>query len=97
MAAVVAPLARSHAAVVIGGMLIYAVTLYTGFWSTPAYLVPLAALLCWYIDGWFSPAQAAHGESDPTRVRWPGDPIGRLTAAVNRRWPPVATDRIGHS
>ncbi len=73
---------RSHAGVVIAGMLIYLVTLYAGFWSTAAYLTAIGAVICWYLDVWLS------GERD-TRVRWPGDPVGRLTAWVDHRWPRV--------
>jgi hypothetical protein len=75
-------LVRSHAGVVIAGMLIYLVTLYAGFWSTAAYLTAIGAVLCWYLDVWLAPGREA-------RVRWPGDPVGRLTAWVDQRWPRV--------
>ena len=79
---VASALARSHAAVVIAGMLIYLVTLYAGFWSTAAYLVAIGAVICWYLDVWLAPVAEA-------RVRWPGDPVGRLTTWVDGRWPRV--------
>lgn len=87
--------ARSHAAVVVIGMLIYGMTLYAGFWSTPAYLVPIAAIVCWYIDVWLGPAATGvtDDDGDPTRVRWRGDPVGRLTEALDRRWPRVDAAR----
>jgi hypothetical protein len=78
---------RSFAAVVVAGALIYSVTLYSGFWGTQAYLVPLGLLLCWFIDTWFAPFLRLGAESDPTRIPWPGDPVGSLMAAVDRRWP----------
>lgn len=81
-AVIASALARSHAAVVIGGALIYLVTLYAGFWSTAAYLVPLGAIFCWYLDVWLAPSRQA-------RVPWPGDPVGRLTSWVDQRWPRV--------
>jgi hypothetical protein len=81
----VSPFARSHRAVVVAGMAIYLVTLYTGFWSSPAYLIPLMLLICWYIDLWLS--------RDDERIRWPTDPVGRITAAVDARWPTVDSQR----
>src|SRR5207247_3218367 len=85
--------ARSHGAVVAIGSAIYVVTLFAGFWSTAAYLQALAPVLCWYADSWLEPlagpagiGDAAAGD-DPTRVRWPSDPIGRVIDAVNARWP----------
>ena len=95
-ALVLAPFARSHARVVVCGMLIYVVTLYAGFWSTPAYLIPLLLVLCWYLDVWLGPRDTESSE-DPTRVRWPRDPVGALTRAVDRRWPRVDAARIGDS
>jgi hypothetical protein len=77
--------ARSHRAVVITGAAIYLVTLYTGYWSTAAYLTALAPILCWYVDVWLTPS----ADGDPTRVRWPSDPVGRLIDLVNARWPVV--------
>jgi hypothetical protein len=88
MTAIVASFySRSYAAVIVAGALIYLVTLYSGYWGTPAYLVPIGLLLCWFIDRWFAPFLRLGNEPDPTRIRWPGDPVGRLMAAVDRRWP----------
>jgi hypothetical protein len=84
-AVVVAPMARSHRGVVIAGMAIYFVTLYAGFWSSPAYLVPPALVLCWYIDLWLGPQDA--------RIPWPTDPVGVITDEADRRWPRVDATR----
>ncbi len=80
-------LARSHAAVVIAGTLIYLVTLYAGFWSTAAYLVAIGGVLCWYLDVWLGPETGA-------RVRWPGDPVGRLAAWADNNWPAARPDGL---
>jgi hypothetical protein len=89
-ALVVSRFARSHGAVVAAGIVIYMATLYSGFWSTSAYLVPPALLVCWYIDVWLGRDARGDGK-DETRIRWPRDPIGRLIGAVDLRWPKVAT------
>jgi len=52
---------------------------YAGYWSTYAYLAALAPVLCWYLDGWVG--------LEAGRVRWPGDPVGRLSGWVDARWP----------
>ena len=72
---------RTHTAVVISGVVVYLVTLYAANWATPAYLVAIGPVLCWYVDGWLG--------GDSTRIKWPTDPVGRLTAAADRRWPRV--------
>lgn len=89
-ALIVSSFGRSHGAVVICGTLIYIATLYSGYWSTPAYLVPPALLICWYIDVWLGRGSSV-SDPDLTRIRWPRDPIGRLSVAVDNRWPKVAT------
>jgi hypothetical protein len=78
---------RSHAGVVVAGMIIYVVTLYAGFWSTAAYLVAIGAVVCWYLDVWLVPGEGA-------RVQWPGDPVGRLAAWADGRWPRVGSGAI---
>lgn len=84
-ALLVSPLAKSHRGAVLGGTVIYLVTLYSGFWSSPAYLVPPVLVLCWYIDSWLGPATS--------RVKWPSDPVGQLTEAVDERWPTADATR----
>jgi hypothetical protein len=86
---------RSHRGVVVGGVAVFVVTLYTGWWSTAAYFLAIGPVLCWYVDVWLGPQAREDGEDgeddpDPTRIRWPSDPVGRFTAAVNRRWPVAA-------
>ncbi len=71
---------RSHRGVVLGGAVIMLATLYTGFWSTYAYLGALAPVICWYLDDWLGFGQ---------RVRWPLDPWGTLAAELDQRWPPL--------
>jgi hypothetical protein len=78
--------ARTHRGVFVAGTVIYLVTLYAGFWGTPAYLLPPVLVACWYLDLWLGP--------DGGRIAWPGDPVARLSRKVDRRWPPVDTTRI---
>ncbi len=73
------PFVRSGRAVIVAGALIYLVILYTGSWSTPAYLASLAPILCWNLDDWIGQGAG--------RVAWPGDPIGRLTVWADAHWP----------
>jgi hypothetical protein len=47
---------RSHDAVVVGGSLVFLVTMYAGYWGTPAYLAAIAPILCWKVDGWVTRA-----------------------------------------
>jgi hypothetical protein len=43
---------RSHDALVIGGTLVFAATLYLGYWATFAYVSAVAPILCWKLDAW---------------------------------------------
>lgn len=70
---------RSYHGMLLAGLFIYLATLFAGYWSTFAYFAAIAPLVCWHVDEWLGVAWA--------RVRWPGDPAGRLTAALDRRWP----------
>jgi len=72
------PFVRSHAAVVVGGTLIYLVTLFSGYWATFAYFAAIAPVLCWYLDDWLGP--------DDGRVRWPGAAANAIEEAIDRRW-----------
>jgi hypothetical protein len=74
-----APFVRTSTGILVSGLLIYLVTLYTGYWSTFAYLAAIAPVVAWYVDGWLGLAEG--------RIAWPGDPVGRLSAEVDRRWP----------
>jgi hypothetical protein len=71
---------RSHRGVVLGGAVIFVATMYTGFWSTFAYLGSLAPVICWYLDGWVG---------NHARIRWPLDPWGSLAYEADLRWPKV--------
>jgi hypothetical protein len=81
------PFVRTFPGVVITGAAIYLVTLYTGFWSTGAYLIPILLLIAWFLDDWIGPTDG--------RVAWPSDPVGLITESVDRRWPTVDATRIG--
>jgi hypothetical protein len=70
---------RSAAALIISGSLVFAATLFLGWWGSPAYLAAVAPVLCWHLDDWLGLGTG--------RVVWPGDPVGALTARVDRRWP----------
>jgi hypothetical protein len=70
---------RSAASFVIAGSLVFAATLFLGWWGTFAYLAALAPVLCWHLDDWLGLAGG--------RVVWPADPVGALSARLDRRWP----------
>jgi hypothetical protein len=72
---------RSAASFLVAGTLVFGATLFLGWWSTFAYLAAVAPLLCWHLDEWLGLA----GD----RVAWPGDPVGRASAVLDRRWPLV--------
>jgi hypothetical protein len=72
-------LVRSPASMIVWGSAIFLVTLFTGYWSTFAYFAALAPVLCWHLDEWLGLGEG--------RVRWPTDPVGRLSAWVDARWP----------
>lgn len=74
-----APWVRTGGAVVTAGLAVYLVTLYAGYWSTFSYLAAAAPALCWHLDEWTG--------LDEGRIRWPGDPFGRVGRALDRRWP----------
>ncbi len=83
---------RTARSFVVVGCAVFAVTLFAGWWSTFAYLAALAPVVCWHLDDWL-------GLGD-LRVRWPGDPVGRLGGWVDARWPvrrPWGMLRIGTS
>lgn len=70
---------RTARSFVVTGCAIFVVTLFAGWWSTFAYLAALAPIVCWHLDDWLG--------LEPLRVRWPGDPVGRLSAWADARWP----------
>ena len=93
---------KSARSFVVTGAVIYVATLYTGWWSTFAYLAALAPIVCWHLDDWL-------GLGDQ-RARWPGDPVGRVhgmgrcalagappVAAAHRPRPPRSGDSTHHS
>jgi len=88
-ALIVSPFVHTYRGVVAAGMTIYFVTLYAGFWSTPAYLIPIVLIVCWYVDGTLGPAG--------TRIEWPTDPFGLVSEAIDQRWPKVDAARIAAS
>jgi hypothetical protein len=61
---------RSAAGLIIGGTLVFAATLFLGWWGTFAYLSAVAPIICWHLDDWLG----LDG-----RVAWPGDPVRRVT------------------
>ncbi len=70
--------ARSAAALIIGGSLVFAATLFLGWWGTFAYLSAVAPVICWHIDDWLGLGG---------RVIWPGDPVRRVTDRADSSWP----------
>lgn len=81
-----APLASSGRRVILMGIVVYLVTLYGGYWSTFGYLAAIAPIACWNIDKWLG--------LEAGRIDWPGDPVGRITRAVDNRWPIRTRDRL---
>lgn len=79
LAAASPPVVRSPTSMILWGTAIFLVTLFMGFWSTFAYLAALAPSICWHLDEWLGLAEG--------RIRWPGDPVGRLSAWLDARWP----------
>jgi hypothetical protein len=79
VAVIGAAMTRSGRGVVVAGLAVFVVTLYAGWWSTFAYLAAIVPIVAWHVEDW-----TGLGER---RVRWPGDPVGRLTARVDARWP----------
>jgi hypothetical protein len=71
--------ARSPAAVIGWGAAIFLVGMFGGFWSTFAYFAALGPIVAWHVDEWLGRADA--------RLRWPADPVGRLAAWLDDRWP----------
>lgn len=76
--------AHSWAGVLAAGLATYLVVLYAGYWASLDYLAAVTPILCWELDD-----LAGFG---PRRASLPGDPVGRLEAWLDRRWPirPVA-------
>jgi hypothetical protein len=64
---------------VVVGCAIFVVTLYTGWWSTFAYIAAIAPVVCWHLDDWLGMGRQ--------RIVWPGDPVGQIAAWVDARWP----------
>jgi hypothetical protein len=78
-------LVRTGRGVVLAGVAVFLVTLYAGWWSTFAYLATIAPLVCWHLEDWLGLGER--------RVRWPGDPVGRVSGWVDVRWPLLAGAR----
>ncbi len=76
---------RSAASFILMGTLVFSATLFLGYWGTFAYLAAVAPILCWHLDDWLGLGSG--------RVTWPGDPVGRLSRAVDARWPVRRPDR----
>ncbi len=70
---------RTARSFVVVGIAVFLVTLFTGWWSTFAYLAAIAPIVCWHLDDWL--------DLDHLRIRWPGDPVGAWTRWVDARWP----------
>ena len=70
---------RTAAGLILGGTLVFAATLFLGWWGTFAYLAAVAPVLCWHLDEWLG----LGGQ----RIIWPGDPVQRVTDWADRRWP----------
>lgn len=70
---------RTARSFVIVGVAVFLVTLFTGWWSTFAYLAAIAPVVCWHLDDWLDVGHL--------RVRWPTDPVGACSRWVDARWP----------
>jgi len=76
------PLARTWGGFLGAGVAVFGITLYCGYWASVTYLAAIAPILCWELDELAGLAWR--------RVRWPGDPIGRLESALEQRRPLAA-------
>jgi hypothetical protein len=74
------------ASFIIVGSLVFLATLFLGWWGTFAYLAAVAPVICWHLDDWLGLGAG--------RVVWPGDPAGRASAWMDRRWPVRHPDRV---
>ena len=54
----------------LAGLAIFIVTIYSGYWANPTYLVMAAPVVCWELDRWLGTAGWA--------ARWPLSPLRRL-------------------
>jgi hypothetical protein len=73
VAVMTAPFSRSLDAVILGGALVYLVTLFAGTWATYAYFAALAPVLCWRLDDWLGiPTHPLIGASAATADRGRG-------------------------
>jgi hypothetical protein len=70
---------RTAGGLIIGGSLVFGATLFLGWWGTFAYFAAVAPILCWRLDEWLG--------LERHRIVWPGDPVRRVTAWADRRWP----------
>ncbi len=70
---------RTGRSFVVVGCGVFLATLFLGWWSTFAYLAAIAPVVCWHLDDWLGTSEL--------RVRWPADPIGRMTRWLDGRWP----------
>jgi len=80
---------RTARSMVIVGIAVFLVTLFTGWWSTFAYLAAIAPIVCWHLDDWLGLGHL--------RVRWPADPVGACTRWMDGHWPvlrPWADDTV---
>jgi hypothetical protein len=53
------PFARSIDAVIVSGILVFAVVMFGGYWGSYAYLGAIAPILCWRLDDWLGIAAPA--------------------------------------
>ncbi len=73
------PFTSNGRRVILAGIVVYLVTLYSGYWSTFGYLAAIAPIVCWHLDEWLGLVAG--------RIRWPRDPVGRVTQVIDARWP----------
>ena len=85
------PFVRSGRGVVVAGLLIYLVTLYTGYWSTFAYLASIAPIVCWNLDEWVGSGRGASpGRATRSAASPPGSTrAGRCSPRKGRRRRPA--------
>ena len=70
---------RTARGLILGGTLVFAATLFLGWWGTFAYFAAVAPIICWHLDDWLG----LGGQ----RIVWPGDPVRRVTTWADRWWP----------
>jgi hypothetical protein len=70
---------RSAGSMVAWGVAIYALTLFSGWWSTIAYWAAVAPVAAWHLDGWYGALTSPRSSSGPASASSAGNSPGAGT------------------